>query len=77
MFSPSVRCFLPLWGVFVLEIFKKLVVVVNCKAFASNKHFIASVMHFITNYFAFIGSNTSIECHMSNIYVEELNTGML
>ena len=63
-----VRCTLPVRGVFVLEIFQKLVVEVNFKAVTGSLHLLLISSEKI--YFAFIGGNTPIECHFSNIYVE-------
>jgi len=60
-----VRHLLPVWGVFVLEIFQKLIVEVNLKGVTSSMHFISPVI-----FLAFIGGNTPIECHFSNIYVK-------
>ena len=60
-----VRWILPVWEVLVLEIFKKLVVVVNLKGMTSSMHFISQVI-----FFAFVGGNTFIEYYLSNICVE-------
>jgi len=59
--------FSTVWGVFVLEILKKLVVVVNLKVVTSSMHFISQMV-----LFAFIGGNTSIKCNFSNIYEENV-----
>ena len=62
-----VRCTLPVGGVSVLEIFQKLVVVVNLKGVTGSMHLVIPAI-----FFAFIGGDASVECHFSNIYVENV-----
>jgi len=49
---------------FVLKIFKKLIVEVNLIVVTSRMHLVPLAIT------AFIGLNTSIECHFSNTYVQ-------
>ena len=54
-----------------MEVFKKLVVVVNREVFSSGLNFLFPSIHF-----TFIGGNTSIEGHLSKTYMEEVDNSV-